>query len=213
RWSRTRKNTTSAVATAFMLARSARRNIRRWVISARAEKWTSARSALAALTPTTARKSLKNTEPIGWPRASSRCVLKCARRSHCWPATAMSSPRYTRNACPSADMGQALGDGRPLTKKRLRRNSRRRCESFRARWFGITFECRENEHAETCCAYAPDRRRIGTCIHGRNIGAGFRPAAEFGQSDRRCRERAATPAAAQGNSRSRHDSGREVLHD
>ena len=75
-------------------------------------------------TPTAARKNSRSTATIAWPKASCRCAPRCARPSHCWPATAMSSPRSIRSAYRSAVTAQAPGVGRPLIANRLRPDAR-----------------------------------------------------------------------------------------
>ena len=70
-----------------------------------------------------ARRNTRNTAPTAWPKANCRCARKCARRSRCLRATATSSRRSTRNAWPSAATAPALGDGRPPTAKRSRRDA------------------------------------------------------------------------------------------
>jgi Fe-S-cluster-containing dehydrogenase component len=46
--------------------------------------------------PTAAPPNTRNTAPIAWPRANCRCAPRCARPSHCSPATARLSSRSTR---------------------------------------------------------------------------------------------------------------------
>ena len=54
--------------------------------SACAARWTSARSAPVAPSPTAQPRSSASTAATGWPRASSPCAPRCARPRRCSPA-------------------------------------------------------------------------------------------------------------------------------
>jgi len=86
-------------AIASTRARSARPNIRKSATSARVARWTNAPSAQAGPKRTAPRRSMRNTVPTAWRKASYRYAQRCARPNRCSPETVTSSRKFIRNAC------------------------------------------------------------------------------------------------------------------